>query len=135
MSREAENAAFHVLKDRQPIPGIQPFLDELESEVGEQVVTSHQPSVLDIQNLLTSRDAVLPEAFQTVSKPEARPLLHGEEAIKYGLVNNQTGDKFLTALGYAYHEADNRQRRLIEKTFHSEVAVAEQYGQELWRKG
>lgn len=150
MSREAANAAFHVLnQDRKPIPGIKPFLKEMEREMAdpggdyldkdevdeqaEQVVTNHQPSALEIQNLLTSRDAVLPESFQTVSIPEPRAPLSKDEAIKYGLIHS--GNNFLTHLGYAYAAGNEDQRMAFRIYYCIEVFNAENEGQRLWQQG
>lgn len=110
--------------------------EELSQLKGEEiVVTNHQPSSLDIQGLLTSRDAILPEAFQTVSQPEPRPPLTKDEAIKFGLVHNTQGDKFFTQLGYAYAIASSRQRTMLEFAFQPEFNSAELLGQTLWQEG
>jgi hypothetical protein len=137
MSLEAEQAAFHVLNmDRKSIPGIDPFIEDLEREidgVDTILITDHQPSPLEMQEFLTNRDAVLPEAFQTVSHPEPRSPLQSDEAIKYGLIHS--GDPFLTQLGYAYAAASSRQRTLLAFAFESEVATAQLLGQSLWQQG
>lgn len=115
--------------------------DPVNPQDPQPIINVTGPTHLDIQEMLSSREGILPNSFETIDStgPKEKKIpLEWDEAIKFGLIHNEESDKqqslFLIQLGYLWAAGNNTQRTRLANAFNDEIEAARIYGEQLWQK-